>query len=135
MQAVGKIRRTATRLFWRTEHGGSSARMQPEIVQLPQEIENRQPMYTSIRRYKTDSAAEVTKRVNEQFVPLIKGIPGLVAYYLVNTDHGTMTSVSVFETQEGQEESNRVAASWVKEGLSELLGPVEISAGEVTAYV
>ena len=87
-------------------------------------------MYTSIRRYKTKSAAEVTRRVNEQFVPLIKGIPGLVAYYLVNSDHGTMTSVSVFETQEGQEESNRVAASWVKQGLGELVGPVEISAGE-----
>ena len=43
-------------------------------------------------------------------VPLIKGIPGLVAYHLVNTDHVTMTSVSVFETQEGQVESNRVAA-------------------------
>jgi hypothetical protein len=44
-------------------------------------------------------------------------------------------SVSMFETQEGQEESNRVAASWVKEGLGELVGPVEISAGEVTASV
>ena len=77
-------------------------------------------MYTSIRRYKTDSVAEVTKRVNEQFVPLIKGIPDLVAYYLVNTDHGTMTSVSVFETQEGQEESNRVAASWVKDALADI---------------
>lgn len=92
-------------------------------------------MHTSIRRYKTDSVAEVTKRVNEQFVPLIKGIPGLVAYYLVNTDHGTVTPVRVFETQEGREESNRVAASWVKEGLGEPLGPVEISAGEVTAYI
>jgi len=87
------------------------------------------------RRYKTDSVAEVTKRVNEQFVPPIKGIPGLVAYYLVNTDHGAMTSVSVFETEEGQEESNRVAASWVKDGLGELVGPVEVSAGEVTACV
>ena len=68
-------------------------------------------------------------------VPLIKGIPGLVAYYLVNTDHGTMTSVSVFETQEGQVESNRVAASWVEDGLGELVGHVEVSAGEVTACV
>jgi hypothetical protein len=92
-------------------------------------------MHTIIRKYKTDSVAEVTKRVDEQFVPLIKGIPGLVAYYLVNTDHGTISSVSVFETREGQEESNRLAASWVKEGLGDLLGPAEISAGEVMAYV
>ena len=41
-----------------------------------------------------------------------------------------MTSVSVFETESEAEESNRLAASWVKESLSGLLGPVEITAGE-----
>jgi NAD(P)-dependent dehydrogenase (short-subunit alcohol dehydrogenase family) len=50
----------------------------------------------------------VTRRVKEQFVPLIKEIPGLVAYYLINTEQGTIISVSVFETPEGQEESKRV---------------------------
>ena len=45
-----------------------------------------------------------------------------------------MASVSVFETKEGEEESNRVAADWVKEALSGLLGPVEITAGEVVAH-
>jgi hypothetical protein len=44
----------------------------------------------------------------------------------------TITSVSVFETAEHQEESNRVAASWVKQALADLMGPVEISAGKST---
>jgi hypothetical protein len=58
-----------------------------------------------------------------------------LAYYLVGTGEGIMTSVSVFETESGAEESNRLAASWVKESLSGLLGPVEITAGEAVAHV
>ena len=46
-----------------------------------------------------------------------------------------MASVSVFETKDGAEESNKMAASWVKESLSGLLGPVEITAGEAVAHV
>jgi hypothetical protein len=92
-------------------------------------------MYTSIRKYKTDSEAEVARLVNEEFVPRIKNLSGFLAYYLVGTGEGIMTSVSVFETESGAEESNRLAASWVKESLSGLLGPVEeITAGEALAH-
>ncbi|MEA3145123.1 MAG: hypothetical protein QOE88_787 [Verrucomicrobiota bacterium] len=92
-------------------------------------------MYASIRKYKTDSATEVTRLVNEEFVPRIKNLPGFLAYYLVGTGEGFMASVSVFETKDEAEESNKMAASWVKESLSGLLGPVEITAGEAVAHV
>jgi hypothetical protein len=88
-------------------------------------------MHVSIRKYKTDSAPAVTRLVNEEFVALIDKIPGFLAYYLVDTAEGVLASVSIFETKEGAEESNRVAAGWVKEGLSVLLGRAEITAGEV----
>jgi hypothetical protein len=94
-------------------------------------IEKEQSMHISIRRYKTDSAPAVTRLVNEQFVSLIDKIPGFLAYYLVDTSEGALAAVSIFETKEGAEESNRVAAGWVKEGLSVLLGRAEITAGEV----
>lgn len=92
-------------------------------------------MYASIRRYKTDSAAEVTRLVNEGFVPRIKSLPGFLAYYVIDTGEGMMASVSVFETKDGAEESNKVAASWVKESLPGLLGPPEITAGEAVAHM
>ena len=38
------------------------------------------------------------------------------------------------ETKEGQEGSNKAAAAWVKESLSEKLGPVAIAVGEVLAH-
>jgi hypothetical protein len=92
-------------------------------------------MYACIRRYKTDSAAEVTRLVNEKFVPRIKNLSGLLAYYVIDTGEGMLASVSVFETKGGGEECNRMAASWVKESLQGLLGPVEITAGEAVAHV
>jgi hypothetical protein len=38
-------------------------------------------MHASIRKYKTDSPAKVTRLVNEEFVPRIKKLPGFLAYY------------------------------------------------------
>ena len=69
-------------------------------------------MYASIRKYKTDSAAEVTRLVNEEFIPRIKNLPGFLAYYLVGTGEGFMASVSVFGTKDEADESNKMAASW-----------------------
>ncbi len=92
-------------------------------------------MYASIRRYKTSSAAEVTRRVKEVFVlPRISYVPGFLAFYVIDTGEGVLAFVSVFETKEGEEESNKVAADWQKEAVSGLLGPVEITAGEVVFH-
>jgi hypothetical protein len=57
-----------------------------------------------------------------------------LAFWLI-TGEGILASVSVFETKGRAEESNRMAASWVKESLPGLLGPVEITAGEAAAHV
>jgi hypothetical protein len=92
-------------------------------------------MYASIRRYKTESAKEVARLVNEEFVPQIKNLPGFLAYYVIDTGEGMMASISVFETKDGAEESNRMAASWVKQSLPGLLGPPEITAGEAVAHM
>lgn len=75
-------------------------------------------MHASIRKYKTDPPAKVTRLVNEEFVPRIKK---LLAFWLI-TGEGILASVSVFETKGSAEESNRMAASWVKESLERSIG-------------
>ncbi len=75
-------------------------------------------MYASVRRHKIDSGPEVARRVNEELVPRISNITGFLAYYVIDTGEGVLASVSVFETKEGEEESNRVAAAWIKGTLS-----------------
>jgi hypothetical protein len=91
-------------------------------------------MHASIRRYKTDSAEEIASRVNQQFLNRIGNVAGFLAYYTIDTGDGTIASVSVFETKDGQEESNRVAAAWIKESLPGMLNLIEIIGGEVVAH-
>jgi hypothetical protein len=93
-------------------------------------------MYISIRRYKTiSSAAELTRKVQEEFVPLISKQPGFVAYYATEAGNDVWASVSIFDTQEQAEDSNRVAAEWVKKSVASLVGgPPEVTAGNVVAH-
>ena len=96
-----------------------------------------QRMFAAIRRYHTnpDSIGEVTRKVNESFVPLISEMPGFVAYFAMDAGQGEYGTISVFEDQASAEESNRVAEEWADENLSELLPtPPEYAAGDVVAY-
>jgi hypothetical protein len=102
-------------------------------------------MYATVRRYEgvTDTA-EAGRRVAEGFVPILREMPGFVAYYWVDAGDGVMISTSIFEDlaatesisedREGVAESNTRAAEWVRENLSQLLpNPPQITSGEVVA--
>jgi hypothetical protein len=96
-------------------------------------------MYASVRRYEgidPDLVDEISKRVGEGAVPIISGIKGFVAYYFLDAGDGVLATVSIFENQAGAEESNKAAASWVKENIAPLMptNPPEITAGEVRAH-
>ncbi len=91
--------------------------------------------YLAVRRYDgvTDSK-EATRRIQEGFIPLISKIPGFISYYWVDEGDGVMVSVSVFTTREGEGESNRLAADFVKQHIAPLLPkPPRITAGQVVA--
>ncbi len=89
-------------------------------------------MYAAIRSYETIDANEVTRRANHGFVPILRGTPGFVAYYIVDGGGGKLASISIFEDKAGAEESTRRAAEWVADNLAELVvrAPV-VLAGEV----
>ena len=91
--------------------------------------------YLTVRRYEsvTDSK-EAARRVQEEFIPLISKIPGFISYYWVDEGDNVMVSVSVFTTREAEEESNRIAADYVKQHIAPLLPkPPQITAGQVVA--
>ena len=93
-------------------------------------------MYATVRRYEgIKNPDELAKRVREGFVPLISEHKGFVAYYWVDdSEEGVMFSTSVFEDQADEEDSNRLAADFVKENLADLLpNPPMITAGHVVA--
>ena len=92
-------------------------------------------MYAAVRRYEgVTDPAEAGRRVKEGFVPLIREVPGFVAYYWIDAGDGAMVSTSVFEDRTGAEESTKRAADFVRENLASLLpNPPQVTAGEVVA--
>ncbi|MBR8640379.1 hypothetical protein KEF29_16485 [Streptomyces tuirus] len=93
-------------------------------------------MHAVIRQYEgVTDPAEAGRRVNEGFVPLLRQVPGFVAYYWVDAGGGVMVSTSVFQDRAGAEESTERAGDFVRERLAELLPhPPQVTAGEVVAH-
>jgi hypothetical protein len=86
-------------------------------------------MYAVIRAYTGNSElADALAEHEEDIRQLIGGINGFKAYYLLKLAEGTST-ISVFEDQEGAEESSRAAAAWLAENLPDL----NVAAPYVTA--
>jgi hypothetical protein len=92
-------------------------------------------MFATIRRYEglpLDKVDEIIKRVSDGFVPIISTGKGFVSFRYVDAGSGVIATISVFETEEAAEESNKAAANWVKENLAEFNPtPPQITAGEV----
>ncbi|HKG27395.1 MAG TPA: hypothetical protein VKB09_17215 [Thermomicrobiales bacterium] len=88
-------------------------------------------MYVVVRKWANAAALADAMRQREQEVrDLLQGVPGFVAYYVIR-DGSTVTSVSVYETREGTQESTRAAGEWVKKNLPGAgIGSPEITEGE-----
>ena len=72
--------------------------------------------------------------MREDFVPLLKDMPGFVAYYEIDAGNGVMVTISVFEDQAGEEASTEKATEWVRENVASIApNPPEVTAGEVVA--
>ena len=91
--------------------------------------------YLTVRRYDgVADSKEAARRIQEEFIPLISKIPGFISYYWTEAGNGVMISVSVYTNREAEEESNRVAADFVKKNMTALLpNAPRITAGHVVA--
>lgn len=92
-------------------------------------------MYASIRRYRTPDPEEIRRRVEVGFLPILRQQPGFVSYNLVDAGNGVMVSITVFESRQGAEDSNRMAAEWITQNVAPLvLGRPDIIQGEVVVH-
>ena len=95
-------------------------------------------MFAAIRYYQADppSIDEVVRRVQQDFVPVIRDVAGFVSYFVLvpSGREEEIVSVSVFEDEQSAQESNEKADDWVRENLSELVLPPELAAGEIVVY-
>jgi hypothetical protein len=97
-------------------------------------------MHVVIRTFELDDLAaahEIKRHVDERFIPMLKDVPGFVAYYWVDTKEGTIVAVALFDEREGAEESTKRAMEYIAEveGVSSLLpNTPQIMMGEVGVY-
>lgn len=95
-------------------------------------------MYMSIRRYEgvpPESIREITRIVEQGFLAIISQAPGFVAFYTIDAGDGVIASVSIFESQAGAEESNRLAADYIRENMARFIpNPPQVTAGELLNY-
>jgi hypothetical protein len=90
-------------------------------------------MYASIREYHTKDNAEVARRAQEGFVPIVRRVPGVSAYYLVASDDKLVT-ITVADDERGVEQSVSKAREWVQENAADLIdGAPSVTNGEILA--
>ena len=91
------------------------------------------PLYMSVRRYRLHgSAAEASRRIELDFVPLISRGPHFHAYYVLDPSDGILVTVSLFAEREAADESNELAADWVARQSPALISLEEATIGDVT---
>ena len=96
-------------------------------------------MNSTIRRYESidqSRKSELVKKVDESLLPTLSELPGFNGYSLIDAGDGVMTSVSFFDTAAQADESNRIAASWLREQKLEtaLPNPPKITSGDVVVH-
>ena len=91
-------------------------------------------MNICIRRYQSPDTVELSRRVQEGFVPLIGKSPGFLAYYAIDSGDGNWTSISIFDTQAEADHSTLLAGEWAKKNVANLVGTPVATSGKVVAY-
>ena len=64
---------------------------------------------------------EALAKIESTFVPLIRPLPGFIAYYAIDGGSGTIVTISMFSTERMALESNDTAAAWMKDYAAGLL--------------
>jgi quinol monooxygenase YgiN len=86
-------------------------------------------------RFDPKDGEEIDRRIQEEFVPIVKKAKGFVRYYWLDIGDGEGASLGVFEDKAGADESMRLAAEYVKQSLSKLLTQKpEIIEGPIKAH-
>lgn len=92
-------------------------------------------MYGVIRRYNTHPGMgrNIAKLVRDDFVPQLRKLPSFVGYYVLTAEDDTMASISLFRDKKAADESNHMAAEWVRRNIASMVktAPVILS-GEVS---
>ena len=93
-----------------------------------------QQIRIAIYTFKSGTADEAIRRAEAGAYPLFRSQPGFVAYGLIKTSDATGMSLSIWQTPEQAEAATRLAASWMKEHVADLLESVQSHVGDLVFF-
>jgi hypothetical protein len=94
-------------------------------------------MHGTVRRYRVrlGTIPQAVKYVRGNLLPLLRQIPGFTAFYLFNAENNTLASVMVYQTADGAEAANHLAASWFRSDWPSFqLMPPEMAVAEILTH-
>jgi len=93
-------------------------------------------MHASVHSYHVPDVEAFVAKMQAEFVQRVKTVDGFVGYYVVDGGDGTITSITVCETEEAVEASTARAEHWVVEMAAHLVeGAPDVTAGEVRVRI
>jgi hypothetical protein len=92
-------------------------------------------MHAVIRHHKVKGpeANELARQGKEDFVPIIRQMPGLIAYTIIVGDD-MVSTVSIFKDKAAADESTRRAIAWAAETVTDCDVPTEVIEGNVVVH-
>lgn len=93
-------------------------------------------MYAALRQFRAKSGkADELAQAIKGAVPIISGVQGFLGYYVVYAPDDIVTAISIFNTVEQAQESNRRALAWIDKHLAGLVAsPTSATAGPVIVH-
>ena len=94
------------------------------------------PVFVQVASYRlgSGSTAELARRIEQGNLPVIRAIPGFVAYHAFETADGVVASVLLFESASGVEEAEKRLAGWIEDVVEQFdVEPLAVLEGEVIA--
>jgi len=93
-------------------------------------------MHATVRRMKCKPGKvdEVADLIENEYIPQLAELPGVVSFTLVHNGHDELTSLGIFTSETGAIAATGLAKLWVNERLSRLGTPLEDLDGEILVY-
>lgn len=89
-------------------------------------------MHAAIRSYRVMDADAFVQKVQDEFVQQVQTVDGFIAYYVIDGQDDTATTVTVAETAQDLQASTELADRWVVERAAHLVESApDITAGEI----
>jgi hypothetical protein len=92
-------------------------------------------MFMAIRRYEgCPDARELDRRIRVAVMPLVRVVPGMLSYSVVDFGAGAVATVSIYDSRDHAEAATAEVAALVRAHLADLLPePPAVAIGEVVA--